>query len=112
MPTIALHTVLKLGHEADYDELHYRVPEELIAALRKHGVRNWQIWRDGVDVFHLVDVDDYHAMRAGLRDHPANVDWQARVGPLFERPDSYAGDDDGLTRIWAFRDQLDAESAR
>ncbi len=112
MPTIALHTILKPGHEADYDQLHSRVPEELAAALRECGVHNWQIWRDGVDVFHLVEVDDYHAMRAGLRDDPANVDWQARVSPLFDRPDSYAGDDDGLRRIWALQDQIDEESAR
>ena len=112
MPTIALHTVLKSGREADYDQVHSRVPDELVAALREHGVRDWRIWRDGVDVFHLVEVDDYHAMRAGLRDHPANIDWQGRVGPLFDRPDSYTGDDDGLVRIWALHDQIDAESGR
>jgi L-rhamnose mutarotase len=85
------------------------VPDELVAALREHGVRNWQIWRDGRDVFHLVDVDDYQAMRAGLRNQSANVDWQARVSPLFDRPASYAGDDEGLARIWALQAQVDAE---
>jgi L-rhamnose mutarotase len=105
VPTIALHTVLKAGREADYDRLHARVPDELVAAMREHGVRDWQIWRDGRDVFHLVEVDDYQAMRRGLRDHPVNADWQARVSPLFDRPDSYAGDDTGLDRIWALRAQ-------
>ena len=62
-------------------------------ALREHGVSDWRIWRDGRHVFHLVEVDDYQAMRAALRDHPANVAWQEPVGPLFDVPDNY-GDAD------------------
>lgn len=106
MPTVALHTILKPGHEAEYDALHRSIPADVAEALRQHGVSEWRIWRDGQHVFHLVEVADYQAMRDGLRDHPANLAWQAAVGPLFEVPDSYAGDDSGIGFLWSLTGQL------
>ena len=100
MDRIALHTRLKAGSEQEYERVHDVIPADLDAALREAGVRSWTIWRDGQDLFHLVEVDDYQAMRRTLRDHPANVAWQARVGPLHEVADSYAGDDMGLGKVW------------
>jgi L-rhamnose mutarotase len=108
VPNVALHTVLKPGHETDYDAVHRSIPPELAAALTENGVSDWRIWRDGQHVFHVVEVRDYHAMRAALRDLPANVAWQARVAPLFEVADDYAGEDDGLPFVWSLRDQITA----
>lgn len=104
----ALHTRLRPGAEAAYDALHARVPEDLLRALAHAGVRDWRIWRDGRDVVHLVDVEDYRAMRDHLREHPANVAWQARVTPLQEVVDDYSGGDDGLPAVWSFAEQLAA----
>ena len=39
-------------------------------------------------------------MRAHLRDHPANVPWQARMAELLEVEDDYSGEDDGLSLVW------------
>jgi L-rhamnose mutarotase len=100
MERIALHTRLKAGKEEEYETVHAVIPEDLDAALREAGVHSWRIWRDGRDLFHLVEVDDYHAMRAALRDHPANVPWQARMASLLEVEDDYAGQDSGLRRVW------------
>jgi L-rhamnose mutarotase len=74
--------------------------------LREAGVRDWRIWRDGLDVFHLVDVEDYRAMRAVLRKNPANLAWQARVSGLQSLPDDYSGEDDGLPPVWSLSAQL------
>lgn len=101
MPQVALHTVLKLGRETDYDDVHRSIPAELAAALIENGVTDWRIWRDGQHVFHLVDVRDYQAMRAGLRDLPVNIAWQQRLAPLFEVADDYSGADDGLAFVWS-----------
>ena len=105
----ALHTRLREGAEEAYDRLHARVPDDLAAALREAGVRDWRIWRSGRDVFHLVDVDDYAAMRDHLRDHPANIAWQSRVTPLQSVPDDYSGGDDGLPFVWSLSGQLGDE---
>ncbi|WP_299038468.1 L-rhamnose mutarotase [uncultured Pseudokineococcus sp.] len=101
----ALHTRLRPEALEAYDRLHAAVPEDLLAALADAGVRDWRIWRSGRDVFHLVDVEDYQAMREHLRDHPANVAWQALVTPLQSLVDDYSGDDDGLPPVWSFAEQ-------
>ncbi len=101
MELIALRTRLKPGKEAEYDRVHATIPPELDAALRESGVRQWRIWRDGHDLFHLVEVEDYQAMRHKLRDHPANLPWQARMAELLEVPDSYSGDDRGIPLVWS-----------
>lgn len=100
MQRIALHTVLEPGMEEEYERVHAVIPAELDAALRAAGVHSWSIWRDGRDLFHVVECDDYQAMRAALRDHPANVVWQERVGPLHSVADDYSGGDTGLRHVW------------
>ncbi|GAA4435082.1 L-rhamnose mutarotase [Actinokineospora soli] len=100
MERIALHTRLKPGRELDYEREHAVIPADLDAALRAAGVRSWRIWRDGLDLFHVVEVDDYRAMRKALADHPANVPWQARMAELLDVADDYSGDDSGLRKVW------------
>lgn len=100
MQQITLHTRLKPGREADYERIHAQIPADLDAALRQAGVRTWRIWRSGRELFHAIEVDDYHAMRAALRDHPANVPWQAQMAELLEVPDDYGGNDNGLSLVW------------
>jgi L-rhamnose mutarotase len=108
MERIALHTRLAPGKEEEYEKVHAVIPADLDAALREAGVHDWRIWRDGQDLFHLVTVEDYRAMRRQLADHPANIAWQATVGPLHDVPDDYSGEDDGIGFVWG----LPAEPAR
>ena len=100
METVALHTRLREGREADYDRVHATIPAELDGALREAGVHSWRIWRCGRDLFHLVEVDDYRAMRARLAEHPANVPWQARMAELLEVPDDYSGAEPAVRLVW------------
>jgi L-rhamnose mutarotase len=97
---VALHTRLKPGKEDEYERVHAVIPDELDIALRAAGVSSWRIWRDGLDLFHVVEVEDYVAMRDTLRDHPANVPWQARMAELLDKQDDYSGNDTGLTLVW------------
>ncbi|MFF5986800.1 L-rhamnose mutarotase [Prauserella flavalba] len=106
MPQIALHTQLKPGAEPDYEAVHASIPADVAAALAENGVTDWRIWRDGTHLFHLIEVEDYRAMRHALREHPANVRWQATVGPLHAKADDYSGEDDGLPLLWSLADQL------
>lgn len=100
MQRIALHTRLIPGHEAGYERDHARIPDELDPALREAGVLTWRIWRDGTDLFRVVEVEDYEAMRAYLRDHPANVRWQEHINRHLAAPDSYEGGDEGIALVW------------
>jgi L-rhamnose mutarotase len=101
MQTIALHTRLRPGRELDYERVHAVIPVELDAALRAAGVHGWRIWRDGLDLFHVVECADYRAMRDALRDHPVNVAWQVEMAELLAVADDYAGNDTGLHQVWA-----------
>ncbi len=47
-----------------------------------------------------MTVEDYRAMRRQLAEHPANIAWQATVGPLHDTPDDYSGEDDGIRFVW------------
>lgn len=98
---IALHTRLKEGRELDYERIHARVPDALDERLRAAGVVGWSIWRSGRDLFHLVEVADYAAMRHALADDPVNVAWQGRMAELLEVEDDYSGDDRGLPQVWS-----------
>ncbi|MET9630002.1 L-rhamnose mutarotase [Lentzea sp. NPDC006480] len=100
METVALHTRLRAGREADYDRVHATIPAELDGALREAGVHSWRIWRSGRELFHLVEVDDYKAMRAHLAEHPANIPWQAQMAELLEVEDDYSGVEPDVRLVW------------
>ncbi|MFJ7289064.1 L-rhamnose mutarotase [Curtobacterium sp. NPDC098951] len=108
MQRVLTRTRLRAGSEAAYERVHASVPPELAARLRAAGVRDWTIWRDGQDLVHLVEVEDYRAMRKALADDPVNAEWQAVVNPLLEADDDYSGSDDGIPRVWSLAAQVDA----
>jgi L-rhamnose mutarotase len=100
MQRVALHTKLKAGKEAEYEQVHAVIPADLDIAMRQAGVASWRIWRDGLDLFHVVECEDYRAMRDHLRDHPANLPWQARMAQLLDVEDDYSGDGHGIRLVW------------
>ncbi|PYI69928.1 L-rhamnose mutarotase [Arthrobacter livingstonensis] len=97
---MALHTRLKPGKEADYDAVHARISGELDHALRAAGVTGWNIWRSGRELFHVVRVSEYQAMRRQLAANPVNIAWQAVMAELLEVEDDYSGTDRGLAKVW------------
>lgn len=100
METIALHTRLKDGRIDEYEEVHAIIPPELDTALRVAGVKSWRIWRDGHDLFHWLEVEDYTAMKTTLADNAANQRWQAQVSDLLESQESYTDAPHGLRLVW------------
>lgn len=98
MERLALHTRLKPGCEETYDREHATIPAELDSVMRANGVRSWRIFRDGLDLFHLVEVEDYAALQAALKDDPVDQSWQRRMNPLLD------GDFDktscGMRLVW------------
>jgi L-rhamnose mutarotase len=100
MMEVALHTRLKPGAETAYEAAHREVPPELVAAIRAAGARRWTIWRSGLDLFHLVECDDYARLLAELADLPVNVAWQARMAELLDVAHDYGAADAGLPVVW------------
>lgn len=87
---VALHSVLRAGHIDSYRKDHARVPDDLAAAFQQVGIYEWEIWRSGLHIFHLVTCDDFDAAMKALEPHPANIKWMASIGvhiARFEGPD-------------------------
>lgn len=99
---VALHTRLKPGTEEAYERAHREVPPELVAAIRAAGAREWTIWRSGLDLFHVIDCDDYGRLLGELAELPVNVAWQARMGEFLDVVHDYSaeGADKGLPVAW------------
>ena len=76
---VALHTRLKPDGIAGYEQAHADIPPAIPALLRAGGCTSWTIWRNGVDLFHLVECDDWDALNAFLADKEDDQAWQARV---------------------------------
>jgi L-rhamnose mutarotase len=102
MMRVALHTRLEPGAEDDYERAHREVPEDLVAAIDAAGAREWTIWRSGLDLFHVIDCDDYARLLDSLADLPVNVAWQARMAGYLDVVHDYSasGADKGLPVVW------------
>ncbi|MET8830668.1 L-rhamnose mutarotase [Streptomyces sp. NPDC004610] len=99
---IALHTRIRPDHVERYEAAHREVPEELTAAIRAAGATSWTICRSGVDLFHLLECEDYARLLAEPACLPLNAAWQARMAELLDVVHDYSatGADAGLPVVW------------
>lgn len=81
---IALHSEIREGAVDDYRTHHARIPDGLVDAFSRLGIREWTIWRSGHRLFHLVECDDWDVAMQALRDEPADHAWQADIGRFVE----------------------------
>ena len=102
----ALHSVLREGSEGEYDTAHARIPDDLLAAHHRAGIRDWQIWRSGRHLFHLVDCDDFDAARRHLENDPANERWQSIIGGYVDHFEAPAAGEWALPLVWRMTDQV------
>jgi L-rhamnose mutarotase len=59
---IALHTRVRADRIDEYEAAHRAVPAELVDAIRAGGAQRWTIWRSGIDLFHVIECEDYTAL--------------------------------------------------
>ena len=101
MERIMLHTRLAPGMEEAYERVHARIPDELDELLRESGVHAWRIYREGRDLFHYVEVDDYATFLRATADHPVNVAWQQRMQQFLEvAHDYHRAQSNQLKAVW------------
>jgi L-rhamnose mutarotase len=99
---VALHTRVRSDRIDEYERAHREVPAELLVAMRAAGAHEWTIWRSGVDLFHVIECDDYAALIGALEKLPVNITWQARMDDLLDVVHDYsaAGAEAGLPVVW------------
>jgi L-rhamnose mutarotase len=81
----------------EYEAAHHQVPPELVAAIRSAGVSEWTIWRSGVDLFHVIECENYAALLAALEDLPVNIAWQERMAIYLDVVHDYSSAGAGAT---------------
>ncbi len=75
-----------------YDEAHATIWPELRAAQQEVGIRRWLIFRDGLDLFHVVECDNFERAVAALEGLPVDQRWQAEMAKfVIQRPDGRGG---------------------
>jgi len=79
---------LKPGHEAIYKKKHDEIWPEMVAQMKRDGVRNYSIYRHGLLLFAYLERD---AALAGGKPGPESIVWKwwADMAPHMEtNPDS------------------------
>lgn len=85
METVVLRTRLKPGRELDYEAAHRVLPDDLRDDLVQRGIVDWMIWRDGVDLVHVITVTpSFEAYRSNVPDPELGRRWQNRMSEYLD----------------------------
>jgi L-rhamnose mutarotase len=88
---IGLHTHLKPGVEERYEEYHRAVWPAVLDGMRRVGITKYVIFRDGLDLFHYIECDDYDRAIAELAASPLNQRWEAEMAPMTTVAHDFSG---------------------
>jgi L-rhamnose mutarotase len=110
--TVALHTRVRPDAIEEYETAHRAVPPELTSAIRAAGVTRWHIWRSGVELFHVIECENYADVLAALNGLAVNEAWQARMRPLLEVAHDYSADGVATTLplLWSLGSEDDTDA--
>src|SRR5258708_27248683 len=79
------------GVEASYVEDPRGVWPDVLAGIRKAGITKYVIFRDGLDLFHYIECDDYDRAIAQLAQSPLNQRWEAEMAPMTAVAHDFSG---------------------
>jgi L-rhamnose mutarotase len=88
---VGIHTRLKPGVVERYERHHKEVWPDVLAAIRRVGITRYLIFRDGLDLFHYIECEDYDKAIGELADDPVNIKWQAEMAPMMAVAHDYSG---------------------
>jgi len=98
---VGLHTRLKPGVEERYESYHRSVWPDVLRAIRQAGITKYVIFRDGLDLFHYIECEDYDRAIADLASDPVNMRWQAEMAPMMAKAHDFSGESsDRLPQIF------------
>jgi L-rhamnose mutarotase len=98
---VGLRTRLKAGAEERYEEYHRAVWPEVIDAIRHAGIRRYLIFRDGLDLFHFIECDDYDRAMAEIAKDPTSMRWEAEIATMMAVTHDFSGESsDRMRKIW------------
>jgi L-rhamnose mutarotase len=98
---VGLHTRIKPGAEERYEEYHRAVWPEVVEEIRRAGISKYVIFRDGLDLFHFIECDDYDRAIAQIAKHPTSMRWEAEIATMMAVTHDFSGESsDRMRKIW------------
>ena len=77
--------IMHINDEKDAEEYKRRHDEiwpEMLEALRKAGIHNYNIYRQGTTLFAYLECEDFERMTKTLATDPTNQRWAEHMGPM------------------------------
>ena len=89
---VGIHTRLKPGVVERYERYHTEVWPDVLAAIRRAGITRYLIFRDGLDLFHYIECEDYTRAIAELARNPLNQRWEDAMAPMTAVAHDFSGE--------------------
>lgn len=72
------------GYEAEYKRRHDEIWPEMVQTLRRAGIRNYSIFRLGLQLIGAFETDDLEASLRALSRDPVNARWADYMAPIMK----------------------------
>lgn len=93
---------IRPGYEDEYKKRHDEIWPEMTETLKASGIRNYHIFKRGLDLFGYFETDDLDATIRYLNDDPVNARWGAWMAPIMQiETDEQTGFPFLLPRQWS-----------
>jgi len=87
MQRIGRWTRLQPGAEEEYERTHKKLWPEFEALIQQSGIKNYTIFRNGLDMFSYSECEDFEAASTFLADKSIAQKWQEEWARLMDAPD-------------------------
>ena len=85
MQRIAFVMRIRPGTEEEYQRRHEQVWPEMLDELRAAGCHNYSIFRDGLQLFAYLEVDDVDRYQAYLAESAVAARWETYMSDILIR---------------------------
>jgi L-rhamnose mutarotase len=89
---VGLHTRLKPGAEEQYEAYHRAVWPEVLQEIRRAGITRYVIFRDGLDLFHFIECENYDRAIAQIARDPTSMRWEAEIATMMAVTHDFTGE--------------------
>ena len=88
MQRIGRRSRLKPESVDEYVQAHRTIWPEMQSAIEHAGIRNYSIYRDGLDLFSYFEVEDLERAAAFLEQQPIAQKWQDEMSGFMDAEDA------------------------
>lgn len=82
MASYAWILAVRPGYEEEYIKRHDQIWPEMTRALTEAGIRNYNIFRHGLDLFGYFETDDIEGTQKFLAKNATNRRWSEYMAPI------------------------------